>query len=221
MISPRLEAAQISEENNMEDGLLKITAAVISPTLTILLAALVGQRISAKWNEIIKRRESQLSVASDFYKNYGEFRAIWKNWNWLLQSNLREKSENFDEMHRAIFDRASRAEGHMEAILLKISAERILSREDLDELGNLRQAFQVLRERIRALEPVDYGSSGHVDYIEFKRLSTSFGALLARRSDKLPSAASAFESFKAITDNSYESRWRNAGRASRRDIGRM
>ena len=79
-------------------------------------------------------------------------------------------------------------------------------------MGNLRQAYQVLRERIQTGENISYGSSGHPDYVEFKRLVTWIGVLLAFRSTAQPTAEEAHAAFLEITDNKYESRWKEVGR---------
>jgi hypothetical protein len=188
----------------------KLVVALAGPMMTLLLAAIVGQRISAWWSERQKRRELELALANSFYSGYGEFCAIWKEWNWNF-SEMRTRPDELTRSQAALHERACRAEGAIEAVLLKIAAERRLSLGEAAELGSLRQSFQVLRERIQANKPISYGSSDHPDYLEFKRLATLVGNLLAARSGRLPTATEAFDSFREITDNRHEARWVHVG----------
>ena len=64
----------------------KAALSTIGPLVSIVLAAVVGQRLSAYWGERQKRRELELSLAANFYASYGEFCAIWKDWNESLRS---------------------------------------------------------------------------------------------------------------------------------------
>lgn len=194
----------------MPEIIEKLIVTLAAPIATLLLAAAFGQRLSAWWSEKQKRRELELALANSFYTGYGEFCAIWKEWNWSL-SNLGVGSEELMRKHMSLQERACRAEGAIEAVLLKIAAERRMSRAEAAELGSVRQAFQVLRERIQQGRPISYGSSSHPDYLEFKRLATLVGNLLASRSGRLPTAAEAYASFQEITDNKHEMRWARAG----------
>src|SRR6187549_1507298 len=42
---------------------------------------LVGQRLTYQWNLRQKRRESDLATAQDLQRLYGDFFAVWKQWN--------------------------------------------------------------------------------------------------------------------------------------------
>lgn len=180
--------------------------------ITLGVTWLVGQRVVSYWTARQKRKELQLQVAGDFYKHYGQFRGVWKSWNDALA--VSPAAQNMTPQDRAAFiSRAMEAEGGMEAVLLKVAAERRLQPEDQQNLGNLRQAFQVLHERIRDARKVSYGVSEDPDYLEFKRLSTWFGNLLASPPEwEPPSANEAYEAFREITHNKYEPRWKGAGR---------
>ena len=97
----------------------------------------------------------------------------------------------------------------MEAALLKVAAERVLKKSLQKDLGRLRQAYQVLRERIQAGVGISYGRCDDPDYLEFKRLATLFGVLLVSRSGKkTPTRAEAYEAFREITHNKHEKRWK-------------
>lgn len=199
----------------MPDLAEKIMIAMIAPVLTIMLAWMVGQRMSAAWGEKQKRRELELALAESFYSSYGEFCALWKEWNWYCDHFRDAPTDVFSSRQLALLERACRAEGAMEAVLLKIAAERTLTPDERVDLGNLRQAFQVLRERIQEATRISYGSSEHEDYLEFKRLATFIGNLLASRRGALPTHKEAYESFREITNNKHEPRWHLAGRSGR------
>jgi len=197
------------------EGMDEFLKASLSLAVTIVglgLTWFIGNRIAAFWAERQKRRELELALANAFYSHYGEFRAIWRFWNQSVEE-LAADSEEFKRRRETLLDRASIAEGALEAALLKVSSERLLTFTDQEDLGNLRQAFQVLRERIQENIPISYGYSEHQDYLEFKRLATRFGTLLASRSSqRAPTPEEAFLAFREITDNKYQPRWKRAGK---------
>jgi len=180
----------------------KGVVAAVGPTATVLLAGFLGQRFSAMWSYRQKRRELEMALANSFYTSYGDFISVWKQWNWCKKTitNKSDLLEKQIELHAM----ASSVEGNIESVLLKISSERILSDEDLDRLGVLRQSFQFLRENIQKGESVSYGYASDPGYIKFKELSTFVGNLLAAKSTDLPSHAEAFKAFVEITDNRHE-----------------
>ncbi len=63
------------------DLLLNLVPVAVTIILTIILGGLVGNRLSVMWAIRQKRRELQLSAASQFYQLYGEFFAVWKLWS--------------------------------------------------------------------------------------------------------------------------------------------
>jgi hypothetical protein len=69
----------------MFDFLEKVVLNTVGPTVSLGLAALIGQRLSAKWAERQKKREHELALANTFYSSYGEFCAVWKDWNRTLR----------------------------------------------------------------------------------------------------------------------------------------
>lgn len=179
---------------------------------TLALTWGIGSQVTARWAEWGKRRELELSLANTFYSHYGKFRAVWRLWNQSLK-DLSNDPAALKKKRETLFDRACRAEGGLEAVLLKVASERVLLKGDQEDLGNLRQAFQVLRERIGAGLPIAYGSSQDKDYLEFKRLATRLGTLLASPpASRTPSPQQACEAFQEITHNKYEQRWKLAGR---------
>lgn len=179
---------------------------------SLMLTWFIGNRVAMHWAERQKRRELELALANTFYTYYGEFRGVWRLWNQSLE-DLSPDSEGWKKTRENLLDRASRAEGGLEASLLKVASERVLTKDEQADLGELRQAFQVLCERIQEGVPVSYGSSKHPDYVEFKRLATRFGTLLASRpARRRPTPKEAFEAFLEITANYHESRWKRAGK---------
>lgn len=190
----------------MEETLLKLAVNAI----TLGLTWLVGQRVIAFWNARQKRRESQLQLAAQFYSLYGLFRAVWKEWNDTLEHSPHGVSR---EVWSSFVQRSLEADQGMEVVFLKVASERCLSSDERSNLGNLRQAFQVLHERIRDGVRLSYGASENEDYLEFKRLATWFGTVLASTGEwSPPSPEMAFEAFREITHNKYESRWKAVGR---------
>ena len=100
----------------------------------------VGHWVASYWAERQKRRELELALANNFYNHYGEFRAVWRQWNMLL-NELPKGSDELNKAREGLHDRASRAEGGLESVLLKIASERVLDETAQANLGNLRQAF--------------------------------------------------------------------------------
>jgi hypothetical protein len=187
----------------------KLAVAATGPVISAIAALAVGTWLTGKWTERQKKRELELDMANRFYSSYGAFRAIWREWNYYWEF----ERDQLATKKAALFARACEAEGALEAVFLKLSSERRLSREDLATLGNLRQAYQVLRERIRDDEFIDYGSTQQSDYLEFKRLATYLGSLIMNASSKeTADAGRAFQNFREITSNKYEARWRRAAR---------
>lgn len=193
-------------------------------TLIGLLGAwIVGNAITAKWQLIQKRKELELQLAQNFYKYYGEFFAIWKVWHQLIEDTgetaIVLPSQAIPEQSRyKLHELAAAMEGGVESTLLKVSSEIRLNPEDLSNLGNLQQAFSVVRYCIRHRMTVPYFSSGDEHYSELKRLSTSFGVLLARpfknnpfsifSSISVPSDQEANDAWVEITSNKYEAYWK-------------
>lgn len=190
----------------------KVLLATVGPVVSLGLAALIGYPLTAYWAERQKRREFELALANSFYSSYGEFCAVWKYWNQSLEE-LPKGSDELNSRRTALLDRACKAEVGLEAALVKVASERVLTMTELSDLGNLWQANQVLRERIQNSDRITYGASEHPDYLEFKRLATQFGVLLASNPVKRgPAPEEAYAAFQEITNNKNELRWKQAGR---------
>jgi hypothetical protein len=118
---------------------------IIAPTVVSLITVLatfiggwlVSGRITDYWDQIKQNRDLNFSAAHDFQRLYGELIAIWKTWNALKGSY----TASFDEPEGAKLDclvRATAAEGEIEALMARLSSERVLTTEDVNVLGGLR-----------------------------------------------------------------------------------
>src|SRR5262249_86939 len=166
----------------------------------------VGKAISEYWELRRKRRELELSTLNDFYRQYGEFFAVWKLWNQHLA-----ESPSLSEPQDAgwkLLERASAIEPGIEATLVKISAERKLRDEDIRDLGLLRQAFKSLRRSMRKGKELDWAYSEHEEYRAFKKLACSLTTLmLTSNNDRKPTAEEAAGALMKITANANEPPW--------------
>lgn len=154
---------------------LSLTVAVT----TLSAGWFVGNRLSLRWSLRQKNRELELSSLNRLYELYGEFFAIWKLWNQTCDSKQRETASGDDQLR--LLEKACTAEGQVEAFLLKLTTERPLKDCELHLLGRFRQAFQILREKIRSCEPLDWDSSlpaDHPEYASLKDLTYSVACLL-------------------------------------------
>lgn len=126
---------------------------VIKTGLSLLLLAIgwfIGQRIVAYWDIKKKRQELDIATATQFHKLYGEFKEVSRLWRAF---KYRQKKLAYPEsMPMELQRRAAAAEGELEAIIVKLAAERRLDEDEKKTLGLFRQAYQKLREVIRGDE---------------------------------------------------------------------
>ncbi|MGW5640115.1 hypothetical protein [Streptomyces sp. NPDC003832] len=182
-----------------------------APLLTVAVTLgggwLVTTRVADRWEQVRKNREMDLAAAQDFQRLYGEFVAVWKTWNALTSGHTPVTTPQ--HVGWACLERATAAEGQIEALMAKLAAERFLTEDDIDMLGGVRQAFKVVRRSIRQGRPIGWGSSAAEPYKAIKTLSAATSVLLntAPRSRSRPSAAVAARNFMGITDNRHESSW--------------
>ena len=111
-----------------------VVVSLVTVATTLGGGWLVTTRITDHWDQIKKNREMNLTAANDFQRLYGEVVAIWKTWNALRGDYMAA----FTPPEQAKWDcllRATAAEGEIESLLAKLSAERILSSEDIAVLG--------------------------------------------------------------------------------------
>lgn len=160
-----------------------VLVAMIAALVTALLAWLVGTRVAYRWDDLKRRRESDLSDRARFYRIYGEFFAVWKAWDTHI---TRPALVVPDGLQWALLDRAAQVEGEFEALLVKVASERRLGDREVTLLACYRQAYQRLRERIRGGRRLEWWAmnkpgrgTGYQEYQMFKALSEWFVALLA------------------------------------------
>ncbi len=171
--------------------------------IAILLGGLVGQGLTMRWNLRQKRREFDLSAANEFHRLYGEFFAVWKLWNYSLNA-----AEDCTITSSELLIRASAAEGGIESLLVRLSANRELSLDDVRVLACFRQGYQNLREAIRDNRTLDWGSSSHPEYLAFKRLATYVALLIvSAASPTSETARIRAEALIEITSNKWEGNW--------------
>ncbi len=149
-----------------------VGANLITLALTVFLGLVISlvltNPISAYWAIRQKRRESQLSATDQFYQLYGEFVGIWKHWQYTPKESGPE-----------LLQRACTAEGRVEAILVKLAAERALSKEEQYALGQFRQAYQTIREYIGTGRRITWSDDPSPAYDKFKKLSSCVAHMLA------------------------------------------
>ncbi len=185
--------------------LIKAVPSAIIAGVGALLALGVGRAVSEYWELRKKRRELELSTLNDFYRQYGEFFAVWKLWNQHINecTLMNEPKDAGWELLR----RASAIEAGIEATLVKIAAERTLLDETVQELGLVRQAFKSLRRSMRKGEKLDWSYSEHEEYLAFKRLACGLTTMMLTSNDRKPTAAEAADALIKITANANELRW--------------
>ncbi|NEK59910.1 hypothetical protein GCU56_18810 [Geodermatophilus sabuli] len=179
---------------------------VAAVLITLVGGWLVGQRVSDRWERTKKQRELDLASLADLYRAYGEFYAIWKTWNAHCSKEGADPSAPAD-LPWVLLGRATAAEGTIEALLVKVTTERILTDSQVDALAALRQSYRVLRSAIRHGRQLNWGYSAHPQYTALKGLQTYVARLLAESPGSHPEAGLAARQFARTTANSYEQRW--------------
>lgn len=174
----------------------------LSVTLIVLLAGwLVGQRLTYQWNLRQKRRESDLATAADLQRLYGDFFAVWKQWN--------PAAGGGDEAYRRdLLRRASDGEGLLERVLVKLATERRLSAGDREALGQFRHAYKQLRYAIDKDKKLGWHFDAHPEYLAFKRLGAAVALIVHRepgRAEVTPDEA--FTALRDITSNRHSKTW--------------
>jgi hypothetical protein len=188
---------------------MALIAAVVGPTLTLMLAWLVGNSLTTRWDAVKKRTELDLAAMEQFYKLYGEFFTVWKLWE--------DATRRGDETKRSsLLDRIAVAEGQLEALIVRIGCERSLTEQQLHAAGAFRQAYQTLRKSMKhghSLSGDDgWNASNAAPYAAFKGLAASVAVLLrpapARLIGRLPAPGphpiAATAALRSLTSNAYE-----------------
>jgi hypothetical protein len=149
-----------------------LIAAVVAPVVTVALAAFFGDRIRHGWE--VRRLRSQLDLAArdEFYRLYADFFAVMRLWK-ADYSALPEHNS-----HWTLLDRASTAEGAVDALLVKLATERDLRDHHVQVLAAFRQVYQRLRESLRDRTDFGWHSSADPEYRAFKALAVNVAGIL-------------------------------------------
>lgn len=187
----------------------EIAVRVSTPILALLLTWLIGYRLSAAWALRQKRKEFDLAGSERLYGAYGEFFIVWKLWNDQVRKIA--DADSFNKEKGELIARATALEANIEALLLRVAAERVISKEEIEDLGLLRQGFQSLRQHLMRSperEEVGWHSSNHPQYLALKRSAVRLGRMLALQSDSSePSVEASKHAVQQITHNRHEKRW--------------
>ena len=188
-----------------------IISAVVAPVLTLGLAWLVGHSLTTRWDTVKKQTELDLAAMEQFYRIYGEFFAVWTLWEDAIQQDSGKRNE--------LFERIATAEAQLEALIVRISCQRALTKDEIHVTGAFRQAYQTLRKCMKHGQSlsVDHGwnASNAPPYAAFKGLAASVAVMLRPKqigvwhmpSVSAQTAQAAAESLRALTSNAYE-RWK-------------
>jgi hypothetical protein len=136
----------------LEDALRLELARVLAAGVLLLLTWFLGQRVILFWDIKKKRRELDLATEATLQAVYGEYKEVGRIWRVLKSgdSDIPEKLPSRGEL----LARAIAAESRVEALLMKIAVERVLSSAERSTLGLFRQAYQQLRQAIREDKPI-------------------------------------------------------------------
>jgi hypothetical protein len=183
---------------------------ILVAVLTLSGGWLITTRVADHWDRVKKRRELDLAAAQEFQSLYGEIIATWKTWN-ALNGGYTAQFPVDPREKWACLERATAAEGRIEALISKVAAERDLSPADIAVLGGIRQSFKQLRRLIRSDSAVQWRSDKTREYAALKGWAAATSVLLAtsdRKRDR-PSPAVAAYNFREITRNDHETTWRD------------
>lgn len=205
-----VQLAAISGSSLAETLIVALFTALIGS----LLLWFVGHQLTYRWEDRKRLRESDLAALASFYHLYGEFFATWKLWD-SHKRHAVQAGTNTD-VQWALLLRAEAAEGGFEALLVKLASERDLSPKDREMLGSFREAYQMLREKIRSNEGLAWWASpgrsdvGYAQYRAYKALAEYLALRLEspRKDRAKPKEPEAIKALLHITDpQRYRGRW--------------
>lgn len=146
----------------------------------------VGQRILAYWEIKKKRKELEIATTTQFQQLYGEYKAVWRLWKIFYKEVSRKHDFAAPDHTRwELLQRAITAESGIEAIVMKLATERMLTASDIENLGLFRQGYQKLRQAIRDNTPLDYNYKSP-EYILFNELASKVASLVSAGKQKKP-----------------------------------
>jgi hypothetical protein len=136
----------------LEDALRVELVRFLAAGVLLLITWFVGQRVILFWDVQKKRRELDLATEATLQAVYGEYKEVGRIWR-VLKSGDADIPENLPS-RGVLLARAIAAESRVEALLMKIAVERVLSPAERGTLGLFRQAYQQLRQAIREDKPI-------------------------------------------------------------------
>lgn len=169
--------------------------------LLLALGWFVGQRIIAFWDIRKKRQEIDFETAKQFHQLYGEFKEVSRLWRTFCFTGERSRRLEFPpHFHFELLRRATAAEGGVEGIIVKLATERLLTPDDIRNLGLFRQAYQQLRQAIRDGSELDWINKTAA-YDLYNELATATSSIVFsnKRPTKLPGYDEASLHLKSIT----------------------
>jgi hypothetical protein len=169
--------------------------------ITFLTVVVVGSGLTAYWAARQKRREIELLDLSKFYEYYGAFLTVLRMWN---ISKTYPAIDAPSDARWTLLEQSTKAEGGIESILVRLAAERRLTKRDQERLGQFRQSFQTLRESIKDDKVVEWAPSDHPEYVTFKEGASFLASLLTKRNWRRPSRKQTAKSLLEITSSKWE-----------------
>jgi hypothetical protein len=185
---------------------VKTVMPLLIAVVTLTGGWIIGTRVTDRWDRIRKQRELDLAALTLFYQVYGEFIAIWKAWG--AAKRYSDTVSPPEDVRWKLLERAVALEGSLEALLIKLAAERPLTDKDIDILAGLRQAYKSLRKEIRSDESSNWASRSNPEYDALKGCATYVNSLLTMRppTDR-PEVTNSSNAFKRISDKAYQGNW--------------
>jgi hypothetical protein len=178
---------------------------LLTPFLVLAATWFLGQRILISWDLRKKRQELDIAAATQFQQLYGEAKEVARLWRVIMtlsDQSLQIPKEK--EMRWQLLARATAVEGRFEAVVIKLTTERLLSKEQVQTLGLFRGACQDLRDAISDMSLPAMGQ--YPGYILFNNLAVSITQLLnSNRSADVPNSTIATENLIEVTKLGWES----------------
>jgi|SRR5882724_2735408 len=184
----------------------KSVLALIVAALSLAATWYIGQRLTAYWNLRQKRYElNQISLQA-FHALYGEFKEGVKIWR-LAKRPLTSPVRVPENERWTLLARACAIESKSEALVLRLTAERCLSMDEIATIGLFRQAIQTLRESIRDNVDCPLGSR-KAEYKLLNQLAPRVASIVsAELPERIPSAEQAQRQLNEVV-NVTSDRWK-------------
>jgi hypothetical protein len=185
---------------------IKAVSPIVAALLAIGGATLVTGRVSDRYEQGRRQREFDRETTQELASLYGQIFAVWRAWDVRCRFPTVDAADHADW---TLLTQAVDAEGRLEALLIRIAADRPLrDPDDLRTLAGLRQSFKIVRKAIREDKPLGWRRSIDREYAALKAYAASTAALLsADRTGPAPDAATARAVFQKIASEEYEPTW--------------